>query len=228
MKKFKSFTLIEIMVASLIFLVVSSTAVSTFALIRKSNEKTDDIRMTDQCVRQVREVLSEVARANQSQSKIAGISSSSPNHFTIAESEDQNLNYFGVAIFENETAVKAIYKIAGVYYIGDYTLDTPTTIRTGTNTPEIMSSDCLAFQSLPPGLVWSNDIVKPFKVYYEKHYPDYDANKPGDKIYKVLLEDLIYHAKDDGFSIADEVSVLGSKTMSKLFVNLTSSARKLW
>ncbi len=228
MKKVKSFTLIEVMVASLIFLVVSSTAVSAFALIRKSNEKTDDIRMSDQCVRQAREVLSEVVRANQSQSRIAGIDSSDPNRFTITESEDQNTGYIGVAIFESETSVKAIYKISGIYYIGDYTLDTPTTIRRRANSSEIMSSDCLAFQNIPIGLVWSNDIAKPFKVYFEKHYPDYDANKIEDKIYKVFLEDLVYHASDDGFSIADEVSALGSNTMSKLFANLTSSARKLW
>lgn len=228
MKKVKSFTLIEVMVASLIFLVVSSTAVSAFALIRKSNEKTDDIRMADQCVRQTREVLSEVVRANQSQSKIAGISSSNPNRFIINESEDRDIYYFGVAIFESETSVKAIYKISGIYYIGDYILDSPTTIRSRANASQIMSSDCLAFQSLPPGLVWFNDIVKPFKVYYEKHYPDYDASKSGDKIYKVFLEDLVYHASDDGVTIADEASALRSNAMSKLFVNLTSSARKLW
>lgn len=230
MRKIKSFTLIEIMVASLIFLVVVSTATSAFALIRSSNMKADDVRLADQCARQVREKLSEVVRANQLQSRIAGVQYSSTGRFTLVESDNTNTDYIGVAVFDSETTAKVIYKSAGIYYIRDYELSTPSTIRATTNNrPIIMSADCLAFGEKPDNMVWSGDFVKPFKVYYQKHYPDYDATKKEDKIFKIVLSDLVFRAHDNGsIDVEDEYSSVQKQTISKLFVDLTNNSRKLW
>ncbi len=230
MRKIKSFTLIEIMVASLIFLVVVSTATSAFALIRSSNVKADDIRLADQCARQVREKLSEIVRANQLQSRIAGVQYTSTGRFTLVESDNNNTGYIGVAIFDSETTAKVIYKNVGIYYTRDYELSTPDTIRPVTNSkPMIMSADCLAFREKPDNLVWSDDFVKPFKVYYRKHYPDYDSTKPEDRIFKIALVDLVFRANDNGnLDVANEYSSVQKQTVSKLFVDLTNNSRKLW
>jgi len=51
--KFKSFTLVEILVASMIFMIVIVVSVSSFGMISRSSVKTDDLRLTNQCARQV-------------------------------------------------------------------------------------------------------------------------------------------------------------------------------
>jgi hypothetical protein len=91
-----------------------------------------------------------------------------------------------------------------------------------------MSADCAAFQTLPEGLAWTGDFNKPFKVFYQKHYPDYDANKNEDKIFKIVLEDLVFRSTDNGQLVEDEVSSSEKQTTSKLFADLTNSSRKLW
>lgn len=227
-KKVKSFTLVEVLVAAMIFLVVAATGVAALALIRRSNEKTDDVRLADQCSRQVRDMLSEQVRSAHSKSRLVGLVTNG-SRFSIVDSDDSNSNYVGVGIFKNDTDVTAIYKALNTYIIREYSLDTPTTIRPKVNVfPKIMSDECLSFENLPVGLSWYGDFVKPFKVYYEKHQPDYDISKPEDKIYRVVLEDLVYRAKDGSVQVEDEQSSFENKTTSKIFANLTSSSRKLW
>lgn len=72
--KIKSFTLVEVMVASYVFMVVMVMVVASYALIKKSNESSDDIRITSTCSRQVEEIFrSAIKAANFGKPLIMGI-----------------------------------------------------------------------------------------------------------------------------------------------------------
>jgi type II secretory pathway pseudopilin PulG len=61
--KLKSFTLIEVMIASYIFMIVIMMVTSSFAMIRKSNENSDDTRVTSSCTRQVEDVFKSAVKS---------------------------------------------------------------------------------------------------------------------------------------------------------------------
>jgi len=239
MNKIKSFTLIEILVSSLIFVVVVTTGVSAFALVRSSNEKTDDVRLADQCSRQVREKLSEIERTAQISPRVNAIQfNTDKTGFSLvavtstgglSEGESTSSQYEGVALFDTpSTKFKAFYKKDGLYYLGSYTR--AATYSFASNDSPIMSEDCMAFSTAPEGSIdlSSYNFEQPFKVYFEKHYPDYDQSKQEDVIYKIILNDLAYRSNKGGTRVEDEGSSIERSSTSKIFVELTNSARKLW
>lgn len=61
--KLKSFTLIEVMIASYVFMIVIMMVTSSFAMIRKSNENSDDSRVTSSCARQVEDVFKSAVKS---------------------------------------------------------------------------------------------------------------------------------------------------------------------
>jgi len=236
----KAFTLVEILVSSLIFVIVVSVGVSSFALIRRSNEKADDMRLSDQCVRQIRDYVSERVRETAKDydgAKIKAIIASG-NTFSLAEYEKTDFasrypnGVAGVALFKANNAFEAIYKRDGVYKKGDYTVSgSGALINFSSNDINVASSDCAAYVSAPAAASADLDgyqFTSPFRVYYLEHQPDYDGTIK-DKIYKVEIDDIIFRANKNGQEgVETPETSYTNHTFSKLSVDATNSARKLW
>ena len=101
--RLKSFTLIEVMIASYIFMVVILMVVASFAMVRKSNESSDDSRVTSNCSRQVEDIFrSAVKSANFGKPLIKGITfgvSSGVSKYTLVSTSTSGL--VGFATFED-------------------------------------------------------------------------------------------------------------------------------
>lgn len=61
--KTKAFSLIEILIATIIFMTVVMMAVASFAMVKKSNEITNDQAKTDECSRQIEGFASSIFRS---------------------------------------------------------------------------------------------------------------------------------------------------------------------
>lgn len=73
MAKIKAFTLIEILIASSIFMVVAISSAAAFAMVKKSNNKTEDLRIANDCARQVEDFIKNEVRSASSGEKIKGL-----------------------------------------------------------------------------------------------------------------------------------------------------------
>ena len=97
--RLKSFTLIEVMIASYIFMVVILMVVASFAMVRKSNENSDDSRVTSNCSRQVEDIFrSAVKSANFGKPLIKGIVYNGSKYTLISTSTS---GLVGFATFED-------------------------------------------------------------------------------------------------------------------------------
>ncbi|MCX6809933.1 MAG: prepilin-type N-terminal cleavage/methylation domain-containing protein [Candidatus Berkelbacteria bacterium] len=98
--KTKAFTLIEILVASFIFMMVIVMATASFAMIKKSNELTTDISKTNECAKQTENYINLMVRsANFGTSRIVAIDFADPKYSFI--NIDKNISQsVGFATFE--------------------------------------------------------------------------------------------------------------------------------
>jgi len=171
--KLKSFSLIEVLIASYVFMIVIMMVTSSFAMIRKSNENSDDVRITSTCARQVEDVFrSAIKSANFGSPAVMGIKYDGVK-YTLADATGTYVSTLsGFATFEDakdvdsskiriKTFVKTsvngkfsyIYSTGVVQLIASKFGVIPdglniTTIVNSVDSQKIHSSDCLASNQL--------------------------------------------------------------------------------
>lgn len=113
--KLKSYTLIEVTIAAIVFMLVAIMATVSFSMIRSSNEKSASLKNAGEC----REILqnyveSEVKNASKDK-RIMGLKYASGNYTLkdLVASDEPTVagRYIGVALFSNAPKYKVIYKM---------------------------------------------------------------------------------------------------------------------
>lgn len=211
--KIKSFTLIEILIASVIFMGVMVIAASSFALVRRSSEKAEDIRVASTCARQVEDFIKSQTISSNYGGRIMALSGCTPNGaspglscklYPPASSEGQ-ADLYGVAFFLNETTYKILYKYVPVdksdagYYLDEKSTGTfnfGAVKDVNVNGKLLHSSSCKAINSNVTG---GND--SPFKIDYSMRFPAPTlsaTSAPSDAqiskmVFEISLDDVLFN-----------------------------------
>jgi len=240
MMRAKSFTLIEILLASTIFAMVIATSMASFLMVKNSNYRSDDLRTAQGCARQLRDFVSAFARsASPKGDRLEGIKINGGNYSLVPLTENTSssvTDFVGFAVHSDENNFNIIYKKQ--LSDGSYTFETsasPVAINsTGiysfqSSDRAVITSVCSAFtDSDTEGYFSDYSFATPFKVYFEKHSPDYTSNNQSDKIAVVNFRDVVYRSLDkDGVTLSQKYSI-DKKSFGNVDLTVTSSARPLW
>jgi len=243
--KTKSFTLIEILIATVIFMSVVMVAVAIFAMVKKSNETSGDMAKTDECVRQIENFTGAVFRsASYITPRIMAVEKSSGKIALrdLANVEGGELQTIGFAAFEkspqeNRAKLAIIFKYLdseaeqnGYYYafaeietaeIKDMMEVTEMLSFTGgADDPEkIHSSGCAPLKLSGAVVGFAGDYEKPFHLKLSYPYGGGPSSQVGARIFTLRVSDLIYSR----YSAQDATD----KTFSKLNLQATNNIKPI-
>jgi len=182
----KSYSLVETLVASSIFMIVVVVSLSSYAMIRKTNNQTDDARSTNQCARQLEDYIVSQVRSSNYGKRVMGIREDG----ALEDIDETATSYVGIALFKTESKLEAIYKSGDLYYTKElpYTLlPSRVTLTPDADTP-LLSTDCNAFVIPNPEFI--DDPIKTFSA--KKVVPFADSTDPNSTVYLIVLEDALY------------------------------------
>ena len=235
----KSFSLIEILVASMIFMVVVIMTVASFGMIQRSNEATSDLSNTSECARQIENITSSVFKsASYRQPRVMSIVLNSGVYsLDEVDSVGEPVRAAGFAVFEKsstegEIKMSAIIKkidvdenLWGYYY---KTVEIPESSSeedlndvlnssdTGTTFQPIHSNVCRALSS---GIDEdSNNYEKPFKISLTNPYGGGPSSLSGNSVYYLTLNDVIFSK----FSDQTKDDKTASRVYLEVINNITS------
>lgn len=244
------FTLIEILVASYIFMVVVVTAVAAFAMIKRSNETSDDFRQTNQCAREGENFISSLFRsASYGNPRVYGLVDNGGSYVLRAIKEptqntpELELNFSGFVVFsqvpvDNKLAFKAIYKqIAhnvtfnrdeGVYYFKSGVVDVASALYPGfdpsNNIPASISFSS-ALSSAQP--IFSTEacsaLIESDAKFNLTPMTPFKLTKGRD----VKNQDVFILSLNDYIFTNFETTQIDAKSFSRMFLSSTNEATKL-
>ncbi len=184
--KIKSYSLVETLVASSIFMIVVVVSLSSYAMIRKTNNQTDDARSTNQCARQLEDYIVSQVRSSNYDKRVMGIKAGG----ALEDIKETTTSYVGIALFKTENKLEAIYKSGDLYYTKEvlFTLLPNRVTLTPTIDTPLLTSDCNAFV-----VANVNFIVDPSKTFSTKKVvPFAGSTDPNSTVYLIVLEDALY------------------------------------
>jgi len=197
MKKIQAFTLVEILMASFIFMIIVTVGVSALSMMRKTSESSSDLSAAAGCARELEGFIRPKIQQAQFGDKFYGIVLGSP--YTVEEiPANKTSQYSGIVILNSKNKATLIFKSTlGVYWFAEVDstdlskiqdkLDDNIELNGGAR---IQSDSCLAFT--PSGsqegslLAFGLDFTKPFKItktpisdsfYYRATMTDYDFSR---------------------------------------------------
>jgi len=229
MKKysFKSFSLIEILIATMIFMTVIVLAVSSFGMVKKSNETTVDMAKTAECVRQIGNIsMSLFKSANYHEPRLMRILSTGGTYKLIEPDED-SVDADGFASFQPSDEAGKIYLVAVLkkttgdqtgYYYRKAEVDEELAVNGGnissfinsTDLEPLHSKDCQALIKNGSEIGFEGDYEKPFALTLSTPFSGGPSSLQGNPIYQIKLNDIIFSK----FSSQEE----NDKTFSRLFL----------
>lgn len=239
--KTKAFTLIEILIATIIFMTVVMLAVASFALVKKSNEITNDQAKTDECSRQIEDFTASLFRsASTGDPVIMAVIKSGASKLLkdLSEITDHKTDAIGFAIFEDSPVqgkiiLSVIFKDAGIddptsqkvgYYYksgsfsqADIVDEKNLTNYLGSGLQKIHSSSCVPLKSDGSGVGFAGDFSNPFHLRLSFPYEGGPASQIGKPIYTMVINDLVFSSLSDQ-SVED-------KSISKLYVEVTNNIK---
>ncbi len=204
--KVKSYSLIEILIATLIFMVVIMVAVSAFALVKRSNEISGDYSKTDECARQIENFVSSIFRsASLGNPRIMAIMKEG-DHLKLqdlSEIPDSEMEADGFSVFENSTDPQKINSViiyknidndnSGYYY--QATLVNKTDLKNGlliaiNNSQKIHPRDCKPLYQEVEGFNGTYNHPFILKLSYPSRSGPY--SQIDNPIYSLTIDDLLY------------------------------------
>lgn len=220
--KTKAFTLIEILLASLIFMIVVTVAVTSLTLMRKSTDLSNDLSSATGCAREMEDYISNQLRKDYAPEAVYGINNNESGTPVIESiPKDIETQYSGILLSQEGSQAMAIWKDgdSGYYLLLKFDLSPNEEIngRTlksyTTSTARIESEACHPFitkRSKPENLsAFALNFEKPFQIKkIEKLQRSYLA---------VKITDFLY------FSIGGAQSqeqAIESQSFGKLFVDV--------
>jgi len=225
MKKLKSFTLIEILIASYIFMMVIMMVVASFAMIKRSNDTSDDIRLTSQCARDLEDFVSSRIRSSVDGPRIMAVKLSDDGNTFNLITPDAGSKYYGVAVFKKSSSpdkitVQVIYKKGDVYFYQEQEVASSSLSAAipvlGT---KLNSDDCSAAVSNPAGATPKTPFTIVSSSSYEKGPASRVSSPP---IFTITLDDLFYRRLGGNSQEAPD-----NKALSHVYVNVVNDLRKI-
>jgi|GEM_PF-2530899 len=237
--KLRSFTLVEILIASTIFTIVIMTAVSTFALIRRSNYKSADSKVAASCARQIEDFIkAEVTSSNTSpRIELIKQSQTNRNRYSISSVpgfDPSNYPVLGLALFQGGR-VKLIFKDpsrsanGGTYryknvVLASYTSD----IKPGGNINNLLIADSSPLFS---DECRTRDENETFRLKFREKYPvqtTTPSTDVSDDIYEVQMEDSVFRYIKDAGNLDDQWARAEDQgTVSRINLDVTNSVSQI-
>jgi type II secretory pathway pseudopilin PulG len=227
MKKLKSFTLIEILIASYIFVMVIIMAVASFAMIKRSNDTSDDIRLTSQCARDLEDFVSSRVRSSVDDPRIMAVKLSADGSIFNLITPGAGSKYSGVAVFKKTSSpdkitVRAIYKKGDGYFYQEQEVASSslsTTTFSTVNEAKLNSDDCSAAVSNPAGATPETPFAIASSSSYKKGPASGVSSPP---IFTITLDDLFYR-RLGGTSQENP----DNKALSRVYINVVNDLRAI-
>ena len=230
--KIKSYSLIEILLASMIFMVVIFMVVSSFGMIKKSNENTSDLANTTECARQIENIATSIFKsASYHQPRIMPVVFNNESYRLGEElSADNPVQAVGFAVFEKSSKegkiivsviVKEIDADSGASgYYHDTTEMFESSIKGGAtiglNAPDngfklqpIHSNECRALMVNETYEGFEGNYDKPFEIRLNSPYSKGPSSLLGGSAYSLKLNDMIFTKYSD--------QTQNDKTASRLY-----------
>lgn len=247
--KSKAFSLIEILIATIIFMTVIVVTIAAFAMVKRSNEISGDSMKTDECSRQVENFIGSVFRsASYGNPRIMAIVRSSGNSgsFSLRDissfpEDEEEINAAGFAIFEKSDEANKIIanfifknidpdlKYTGYFY-KSLAVDR-SKVEDGDSINSIISFNS---SSADPQKIHSSDCVplykanpigfagnyeNPFFLKLVYPYEGGPSSQIGNSIFTLKLNDLAYYI----LSAQDD----NDKTMSKIYLEVANNIKPI-
>lgn len=242
--KSKAFSLIEILVATMIFMTVIVVTIVAFAMVKKSNEISGDSMKTDECSRQVENFIGSVFRsASYGNPRIMAIVRSSGSFLLkdISSLPEEEINAAGFAIFEKSDEANKIIanfifknidpdlKYTGYFYKsstvnrsnvedGDSINSIISFNSSSTDPQKIHFSDCVPLYKTNP-IGFAGNYKNPFFLKLVYPYEGGPSSQIGNSIFTLKLNDLVYYI----LSAQDN----DDKTMSKIYLEVANNIKPI-
>lgn len=243
MKKLKSFTLIEIIIAAVIFAVVAIVASASLSMIVASNNKTDDLTSNENCIRQVSDYIKGAASVDHFGQRVRVVVASGTT-FRLKEfgkiSTENTGDYRGIAFFNSAHTFRVVYKQNGIYGVSgsidyirdDFDYSFPAQVAN----VQIHSNDCRFFTGSPTGWDMKDannqniyNFDNPFQITRYKHIQAGDTpaelSLSRNRAYVINVRDVAYRASDIGVALQSQSDANSSNIFSRL--DLTISERDM-
>jgi len=243
--KTKAFGLIEILIATIIFMTVVIVTVASFAMVKRSNEMANDSAKTDECSRQIENLAGSIFRsASEGDPLVMAVVKSGGNYLLLdlsdpdSDSEtdtetDVEIDAVGYATFEKAPVMDQVQLVVifkntdiekpGYYYkLGsvdkaDVKGGMNLTGFLGTGIEKIHSSACAPLVADGSEVGFSGNYDNPFHLKLSYPYKGGPASQIGKPIYSLVLNDLLFSSYSDK-SVED-------KSISKLYVEVTNNIK---
>jgi prepilin-type N-terminal cleavage/methylation domain-containing protein len=214
MKKQKAFTLIETLVAALIFVVVVTIAATSFSMIRKSSAQTDGLALSVSCAGQLEDFVSSKIREANYGDIVYGIKKQG-NAYTAVKPTVGSQNFVGIALLTAADSSTAIFKDQGMYLVSTVHSIDPVEIggALASGASRIQSDDCNAVSPTDNGNLtqFNLDFTSPFTVI------------PGDHFYHFILQDIDYASPQSQLS-SNQQDALSRELYSRVYVDVLNKA----
>ena len=202
-RKYKSFTLVEILIASLIFVSVMVVATASFALVKKSNENTDDLRAASSCARQIEDFIKAQVKSSSFGPRVMAVDldPSDGKYKIFPITQKMNTNLAGIVLFptsdEYVILLKQVTASDASYYFEQKTgiLDMNKVHPISSLGNRIHSDSC---RGMTGAAVANSD--RPFRVSVRPRYPastpvassSLAAGQLNSLVFEVQLDDLLF------------------------------------
>ena len=221
----------EILVASAIFMGVIIIAAASFAMVRRSNEKSDDSRVVTDCARNLEDVITSEVRSSTQGPRVMGVEAGLAGAMDavdltkLGSGDQKSFNkLIGIIVFPAGTKAHVIYRAKnfpsqngeGIYYYAELTSGQISggQIISLPSPQKILSDDCGTLM----GSVYSTNQV--FSVDAAKMASSSDSNNI---VYTVGLTDFLYR---EGY-YSDYFAAQASGAVARVSVSVTNSVNSL-
>ena len=193
MKKIKSFSLIEVAIASFIFMVVAIMATASFAMVRRTNERVRVYKDTGECREILQNYVENGVKNSNKEPRIMGIDSSLVFKNIAILNDATELNsllpeqykFIGLAMIE-ENGYSVIYKKDQRYFYKNFEGITPSSGDSSQEGGEFLKTGDFSCFGSP-----EVESSTPFKIWGLKN-----SINPTSHLFTTVLEDRIYDIKD--------------------------------
>jgi len=241
--KLKSFTLIEILIASLIFVSVMVVATASFALVKKSNENTEDLKIASSCARQIEDFVKAQIKSSSFSGRVMAIDFESSGADKIYKiypiTEKMDVNVAGIVLFPAEGQYVAIFKKVSEtdssYYFEEKSesLKINEVAEIGGSAGKMIHSDsCRGMTPSPNGVV---DSDRPFKIALKPRYPaatpaasaSLTAGDIQKLVFEISLDDLLFRYLEGDVNTEAESARVDTKKVIRLNLDVENSVNSI-
>jgi len=232
MKKVKSFTLVEILIATTIFAIVAVIASASTSMIISTTNKSDDLSRSEVCVRQVYDYVRAAISSTNSQKRFMSAENFGPAQYKLVlfgdDLTENKENFPAIAYFT------AIEKFRIIYKSGDSFFESEeigfnknlSTIYNVSSAKKIHSDECSFFQpssTTPPNY----NFAKPFLITRNQDIQEGDLAIDKNRSYLINLKDIAYRSRQTGADIVSQDEAWESKIFSRLDLLVSESIKSL-